>query len=456
MMSYKARFLQEFFLELDRSFVLYCVLRNYAGLPEQVGHDVDFLVHQEDLPLFQRILHEICLSSGWHLVRSVNRFNFHSWRLVYLEKPLRVLHIDAWTQIAWKGIVYADEEVILNTRRRYKDFWVASAGSEAAVSILKEYLRFGKVKDKGKGKTKERIARSAIEDPENFLLALQPCLGGDVSQLLLTCAKTADWVRLEEQHRRARQSLILRALQRHPLQQIRSWLGFLWGHFSDHVLYPSGLFVCLIGPDGAGKSTMASEIHQDMADLFEEVYYYHGHWGILPELKDYYGALLNLLGIKIGASDSEETSSDQVDPPFGLIQALLYVFYYSIDYLLGYVLVLRYRGSGDLVLFDRYFYDYMIQDNYSRVPRWLLHMIGSLIPSPDMLFLLQNKPEVIHQRKQELSISGIREQLETCERIVSRHGRGAHVIWTDDEPDITSDLIEMRIVEYMSGRAGTE
>jgi thymidylate kinase len=448
-------FLTKLFSRLDEEGVSYCVLRGYEGLPEVVEHDVDLLLNQEDLELFEHVLGEVCLSTGWYLVRTVSRFSFHSWYVASEDKNAlpSLLHIDVWTQIHWKAVIYADKGTILSTRRPHNSIWVASLGSEAAISLLKEYLQYGKVKDKGDGKTKHRITKLVEEDPDNFLATLEPCLGEPLSQFMLECARKADWPRLEGQVGKVRRHLITRALARCPIGQLWSWIRFLWGHFSDKVLRPSGLFVCLIGPDGSGKTTISEGLQREMKAIFNEVRYYHGHWGLLPELRVYYKFITSLLGKRKGAFRSNKVSSGQAAAPFSLVRALLYVLYYSFEYILGHFLLLRAKARGELILFDRYFYDYIIQSSYSCVPRCLLRLIERVLPRPDVLIWLHNHPELIHERKPELSVSEIQEQAEVCKSIVERYPNNAYIVWTDDDPEITLALVKKKILDFMAQQA---
>ena len=448
------QFLARMFRQMNDAKVTYCVLRGYEGLPEFVSHDMDILVHQNHLGLFEKILQELCQSGEWRLIRVINRYGYFAWYLARNNaEGIDVLHVDTWTKITWKGIHYVDEDVILGTRIYYNGFWVAAAGGEAAVSLLKEYLQFGRIKDKGEGKTKKRIARLVAEDAKNFIAVLTPCFGGTTSSFLLDGAKSADWDRLEGEVGYVQRLLLTRALKRNLVSQFLNWAHFLWGHVSDKVLHPSGLFVCLIGPDGSGKTTISRGLQHDMEDIFGAVRYYHGHWGLLPELKVYRNVVSRLL--KKGNQKfacSEDANHDQNFAEFGLVRALLYVFYYSLEYVLGYFLIMRAKGRGELVLFDRYLYDYIIQSKYSRVPRWLLRLIESFIPRPDILIWLSNQPGVIHARKPELSVAEISEQLVVCQQIVDRYPKTAHVVHTSADPESTLRAVRQKIIEFMVER----
>jgi len=429
-------------------------LRGYDDLPDVISHDVDILVQEKHLKSFEQTLQDVANFQSWYFIRRVRRFGYHSWHLILnLENSFSFLHLDAWTLISWKSIGYVDEDKILGTRRIHNDFWVASAGSEAAISLLKEYLQFGKVKDKGEGRTKKRIAQLVQEDKENFIATLEPYLGKELTQILLEGALNSDWPRLETEVRRVRKCLISRACRSRPFQQFWEGLCFLRWHFMDKVMYPSGVFVCLIGPDGSGKTTISNILQHDMDEVFNLVRYYHGHWGLFPELMTFYNILVRFLNKNPNKKvvQSLEQIQYQSETNVSIAGGLLHIFYYSLEYFFGYIKLLKAKMRGEMVLFDRYFYDYMIQPTYSRVPHKLLWVIEMVLPQPDVLIWLQNEPEVIHARKPELPVSEIRRQVEICEEIVERIP-AAVAVTTNADPTVTLQQVRDVVFENMRGK----
>ena len=188
-----------------------------------------------------------------------------------------------------------------------------------------------------------------------------------------------------------------------------------------------------------------------MMDVFSEVRYFHGHLGILPPLIRYYNFFARLLNKAEKKNISDDTVKDSDIPPFGLFRALTYIFYYSIDYFLGHITVSFAKGHGQLVIFDRYFYDYLIQHRYNKIPRWLLTRIPWFLPKPDVLIWLENKPEIIHERKPELNISQIMAQCDVCRELVKKHHNAVSIL-TDDDPDVTFQNVRKVILRAMTQR----
>ena len=447
------KFLRDLFNKLNIEGVQYCVLRNYESLPDEIGHDVDLMVARKSVRDFEQVLVGVNLDLGWQLVRAARRFSFYSYYIIHKNNDgFSLVPIDVWAAIHWRAVTTAYESAVLEAREKYKGFWVASHGSEAAISLFKEYLQFGKIKDKGDGKHKRRIAKLAREDPENFLDTIRPYLSKGTANFALKCAQKEDWTRLEENVRSIGKTLIWRAIKRRPIGQAIDWASFIWGHFSDKVLNPSGLFVCLIGPDGSGKTTISRGLQGDMKGLFSKVRYFHGHLGILPELKAYYNAIDRFLGWsekKVATLQEEFFRPDT--PPFSRLRSMTYVLYYAMDYFLGHVRIRRAKGYGELVIFDRYFYDYFIQQPYAKLPRWILIGILWFLPKPDIIIWLKNEPEIIHKRKPELTPSQIRQQSKECSQLISSIPN-AFSVQTNDDLEVTLKNVRAIIFRFMSQR----
>lgn len=440
--------LRALFGALDGAQICYCVMRGYAGLPDQVAHDLDLLVAGRDRARFEQALDGACRQTGWRIAARIERAWFCRWYVAREEENgLRFVQIEVLTDLRWKGVRYADAGAILAARRRRR-FWVAAGGSEAAVTLFKEYVPWGRVKDKGPGEAKARIRQLAGADPAQFTAALAPCLGEQTARWALACAQDARWAEMERQVGRVRRRLVARALLRRPFAQLVAWARFLWGHVGDKAIHPSGLFVCLIGPDGAGKTTLARGIARDLGGVFSAVRYHHGHWAWLPELK----VLWRALGGAPGRAGDARAGRERAGAPLGSARALLHVLYYGLEYVLGHLSLARARGWGELVVFDRYAYDYAVQSTYRRVPRALLRALEWVAPQPDVLICLAGEEEAIQARKEELTVDEVARQLAACAAIARRRG-GVVVDTTDQSIQSAVGCARRAVISCMMARA---
>lgn len=427
-------FLLALFVALSAGGHRYAVLRGYEGLPDSPGRDVDILVDSRwSRRQLVQLVRSVSAETHYTLLRYRHTDNFTKFKLH--NRTSGWLEIDLWTEISWRGLQTANSTVILDNRQTLPDsnIDIVSPASEAAISFLKEYLPFGQPKDK----YKQHIQSTAVTASDNIKAVWQGVLPNATLDTLLEQMQAADWSSLADSVNNNRKQLIKHQLKQHPLRQLGRFARYA-ARFSSSWVKPSGLMLCLIGPDGSGKTTTSNALIERLQPGFSNVYYGHGHFGILPRLG----------GKKAIERSAKPITSPQSPKPLPLSRALLHVAYYFFDYLLGHLTVRSRSGRGQLLIFDRYFYDYLIQQSHRRVPRRLLHGLMRLIPQPDLIVWLRNEADVIHARKPELTVAALQEQLDSCAAIVSRTSN-AITVDTNQPLEQVVDAIEMHIFSHL-------
>ena len=137
-----------------------------------------------------------------------------------------------------------------------------------------------------------------------------------------------------------------------------------------------GFTVALLGPDGTGKSTLASAIRRSFP--FPARVVYMGLWQKPARQRALPG--MNLLG--------------------------------RLSFLWGHYLTGQYhRARGRLVVFDRYSYDALLRlgDPMSRRDRLFLWVLGHACPGPDMVLMLDAPGEITYARKGEHNVRHLEE-----------------------------------------------
>lgn len=133
----------------------------------------------------------------------------------------------------------------------------------------------------------------------------------------------------------------------------------------------SGVSVALLGPDGAGKSTLAE---RSISTRGEDV---------LTMYMGLYGA------------DSRPRSRSRV-PGLGLVAALIHLWRL-------WLRAERHRRRGGLVIFDRYSYDALTAPRSAggRGAKLRRAIIGRCLPPPDLVVVLDAPADVLLSRKGE-------------------------------------------------------
>lgn len=210
-----------------------------------------------------------------------------------------------------------------------------------------------------------------------------------------------------------------------------------------------GFFLVLIGSDGAGKSTISDGLINGIAnrDVFKGYVYYHSNVGLLPQLKYFKNVFCK---IKSNRTLPEKTSElPGMVEPHPLWRSLVYLSYYSLDYMLGFVKIRKQMNQDNLVIFDRYFYDFFYQRQNRKLPSWLLWFCHYFIPKPDLVVCLRAAPETIHNRKPELSIEEIAQQRSRLKKLASRL-KNSLVLDTSKNATENIKQVENKIIESLS------
>jgi thymidylate kinase len=178
------------------------------------------------------------------------------------------------------------------------------------------------------------------------------------------------------------------------------------------------------GTDGSGKSTVINAIIPILKEQYTmDIHYEH--------LRPNYICSLGVAMRK--RTKAEEAKITKVENPHaeklsGFFGSLFRLFYYLIDYTWGYYKKV-YKSDG-IWIFDRYFYDFIIDPHRGKInlPRWLIKLFGSIIPSPNLIICLGTDAEKIYQRKPELPLDEIKRQVKMLRLFSAKH---KNAVWVD-------------------------
>lgn len=173
-----------------------------------------------------------------------------------------------------------------------------------------------------------------------------------------------------------------------------------------------GVVVALVGTDGSGKTTVATQLRDrlDSLGLASSEAYFGMARGNLPGV----GAARRLLGVAPADAQEGDREEEQggsantrpAEPPSADTQASrhprlrrLAAWYYAVEYVWRYLrMVAPARRARRVVVCDRYVYD-LEQSPWPGSPAaaW----VRAVVPAPDVLVLPDAPASVIHQRKPE-------------------------------------------------------
>jgi len=430
---------REVLKKLTKMGVDYVVLRNSEELFDTLGHDIDIGIKEQRS--FESGLAKIGEELSFKVLKTQKRGRYSCY-FIWQFSSCCMLHIDTWTGLDYRGIPMVSPDFFTEGFSVEEGISVASPVLQIIGILLKEICYCRKLEHKHierviriyKTIGKERflsegelfigrkitcIPSGIIEDP-----GFQNSAGKDLSE--------------------TRSRILLHCFWQKPLSSTISYLGWLKDQFLAFIK-PPGLFITLIGPDGSGKSTLCDMIESRLkGQLFNRVRYYHGHPEILPRLGVIKARLLNEPLPESSASPASRLP--EKGNPHHPIKGCLYVLYYTLDYFLARIPFRFHRARNDLILFDRYFYDYTMQPLWGKTPRWFIKLASLFIPKPDLFFFLMAYPEEIHKRKPELTTDEIASQQAQMKNLMSQLEPFVEIDTTND-PEKAVSLITNSLVE---------
>lgn len=200
------------------------------------------------------------------------------------------------------------------------------------------------------------------------------------------------------------------------------------------------LTIAFLGTDGSGKSTIIEAICPILSEAMNmEVKYEHLRPNYLPSL-----------GVALGkrTKEAEENFGPVTNPhnsrPSGFVGSMMRLFYYLIDYTYGYYKKV-YLSKGLIWIFDRYYYDYLIDPLRYRIkiPSVIIRIFGHIIPAPDFIFCLGGDPVAIYSRKPETDIKEVTRQVSALRTFCNNSNRS---YWVDTTQDIDSSVSDVLLI----------
>lgn len=213
-------------------------------------------------------------------------------------------------------------------------------------------------------------------------------------------------------------------------------------HTAAEFMRPGGLVITFSGVDGAGKSTVIGHVKEELEKRWRKrVVVIRHRPSVLPILSAWqYG--------KAGAEARSVQSLPRQGQNFGLASSLARFGYYYLDYVLGQAVIwLRHTRRGHVVLYDRYYFDFINDGRRSNIslPRRFTQALYAFVNKPRLNFFLYADPQEILRRKQELSAGTITQLTQQYQSLFgqlgARYRRSRYVPIDNQHLDATLALI---------------
>lgn len=397
-------FLRWFLASLaDESYVLLKYIE--SSIDDLDEHsDLDVLV---TYPALERIAGRIERAPGVERVSQVRRSHMRMVRVFFADGGF--LQVDLLFSFSRKGLLFLDPRRVLASARQNAEGWKVPGSTESFEYAVLFYLLNG------------------AELPSWYRKHFSGLPGAERAEILehvrahygLAVEKLEELFVTPDRWRGA----VLRRIGRYPENRSLGRVRRTWGYLGDAVsLRRRAPLITFSGVDGAGKSTILDDVERELKETYRlKVVRLRHRPSLLPILSS----------IKHGKAEAERRTTDRLPRTGGnrsVVSSALRFGYYLVDFLLGQPLVhLRYLAQGNVVLYDRYYFDFVADPERSniRLPAWLTGFFYRFVAKPDVNVLLYAPPEQILARKQELSRAEIEQLTRRYERLfreLSRRG----------------------------------
>ncbi len=199
---------------------------------------------------------------------------------------------------------------------------------------------------------------------------------------------------------------------------------------------PAGLVISFLGPDGSGKSTIIDELLDNQLPFLR-----HDYFHLKPIIK------------KPSSTENKVVDDPHKFPVYSKFKSIIKILYYIGLYNTGWLLnVLPLKRKSSLVIFDRYYDDMLVDYRRYRYGGSiaLARIVRSIIPRPDIYFILVADPKVIYKRKQEVTFEELQRQLKEYKNLADNERY--FLINVDRQPkEISAEVLSI-IMEKLSER----
>lgn len=431
-----ADFLEYMLGEFRDRGIPHCILRNYDALPERnVGNDIDILVDGRGLAAAISVLRNCPDTVVTGVVRRAGGVNLFVSGVEW--DGGHALQVDLLYSIAWKGLPIVDAEGILARSRRAPGrpdiIRVPSAVDEACVSFLTSYVVGGFVKEKYQARVREVFSSQR----EAVVPLLSAVVGAGLADSLASAVSADDRARLSGLLPALRRAILVRAFFRAPLSSAARVLV----HYAReaYIRYTTAyrVSVCLLGPDGAGKTVVAEALRQRMVHCAKSITIRH----LKPDI--FFRGRRRAVGPVVDPHGKPPRSV-----PTSLLKIALWAIELWIDRLFAS------RTNLTIEIWDRYYHDLLVDPLRYRYggPPWIARAVARLIPVPDQFVILDAPPEVLRQRKQEVTPEETARQRDAY-LALARSLPNAGVVDAAQAPDLVARDAAALIVARMAIRA---
>src|SRR3989338_3960836 len=417
--------------KLHQENISYCVLRNYDFLLEkrepqkEAEKSVDLCVLKKDRLRFDQVLRAFQFQTRVPQFSRAHTAYFNISTVVPCSFDVQ------FGGLHWNDMLYLSETDLLSHRIKRDFFYVPSNDDTVVMLLLHSIL--------GKRHFKPEYQLILLQLwPEINLRYVEEKIGAAMgrkrAQRIMEAVAQKEFGRITQYKYRYVLSFLLTP------HRIRIFVPLFFRWVKWKKFWQAAPLISIIGPDGAGKSSMVLALEKYLQEQHRQVavvYTGRGKKQLLPRIIRDAGYYYK----------QKERRRDLTEQPNIAWRRILYTLYspvFIFDLGMRYLtLIFPQRRQGRIVITDRYCTDILLMKH---IPSWLKRAYISLFPQPSLTFYLYNTPEVLLQRRPQEKRAEFEYQLQMFEQL--RSFLPTHSICTADREQTTTELLTT-VMQYL-------
>lgn len=399
----------------------YAVLRNYDGLPEfNNSRDIDIIIEKDIYANVKSQLIDVVEQCGWKIVTLLKSDRLVTWVCgnIAMDGSVNLIQLDFFFNTSVFGIELLPARYLLKS----KSFNGKIYHVDIVCEFLDKYLYDRAVG--AKYPEKYNAVKTSVVTNSDVISVLKKVFGVNS---------------IEECDGANSKKLLFHAFCSSPFSSLCKFFRFEYYRIANYLKSNTGFSIGFTGPDGVGKTTVINKLIDSLGVVFRDA---HEYMHFRPTLFGNLGDVAHSAGLK---KDVDRNYSDpHRGGKTGKVSSFLRLFYYSLDYIVGYWIKIKsVTRITRLVIFDRYYTDIICDSRRSRIylsPKFLYRYGRVFIPSLDYNILLTADTDVILARKQELSIADVEAINKNIDFLASKKGYLKVLNNSSPEATVTSIL----------------
>ena len=433
--------LEKVFKIINESGLDYCVQNKYEMMPEEIPSDIDMMYRGADEKFLDNLVAKIAKECDLLIVQKIVQGYYQfSYMLSYPCPSERFqLLLDFYGSITWKGIYQVmPAEDMIEGKRFYKCFYVPDNYVEQKYMWIRRTIKHD-LDDEHIAIAKGLYEKNPKES-KNRLIA---DFGENMTSLILKIQETGDKQIFYDNYDVFYKPIKVIADKNTTLaKRLDSYYFKAARAISQRLVNTCGMTVAFLSPDGGGKSTIIERIKDTCSGAFCGIQYIYTRPHLLKNPGSY-----NPVNPHGEGNGNPDPHGKKLHNP---LKSWIRFLYYILDYILGALFkIYPMKVMKKLVVYDRYYYDYLVdlQRYQYNLPQWAPKIFRHLIPTPDIVFVLDGSPDVLYARKKELTLEELNYQV-AAYRNVAKLVKSSQLINVDNNVEtVTADVTRAIILK---------